>query len=86
MNPADHDAFRRKPGAHAKALRAFKAAKKAGLQMLLSSCLIKDRVFTDEFEEMMAFCAEEEIPFILLWLNQLEAVKVMMNGFAQKKM
>ncbi len=65
MNPADHDAFRRKPGAHAKALRAFKAAKKAGLQMLLSSCLIKDRVFTEEFEEMMAFCAEEEIPLYL---------------------
>ena len=59
---AEHDEFRRKPGAYKRALRAFKAAKEAGLELLLSTCLVKDRVFSKEFEDMMKYCRDEDIP------------------------
>ena len=58
----EHDAFRRTPGAYAKAIQALKAAKYAGLELLLSTCLVKDRVFSKEFEDLLSFCALEDIP------------------------
>jgi len=58
----EHDKFRNKPGAYSRALNAFKAAKESGLELLLSTCLVKDRVFSPEFQDMIAYCDEEEIP------------------------
>jgi MoaA/NifB/PqqE/SkfB family radical SAM enzyme len=58
----EHDSFRRTPGAYDKAIRAFKAAKDADLELLLSTCLVRDRVFSKEFEDLIAYCSEESIP------------------------
>ncbi|MBI96354.1 radical SAM protein [bacterium] len=58
----EHDAFRSTEGAYDRAINAFKVAKNAGLELLMSTCLVRDRVFSKEFERMMAYCAEEEIP------------------------
>ena len=59
---SEHDAFRNTQGAHARALRAMKAAKKAGLELLLSTCLIKGRVFSDEFKQLIDYCEQSDIP------------------------
>ena len=58
----EHDKFRNTPGAYDRAISAFKAAKTAGLELLLSTCLVRGRSFSNEFEDMMAFCASEDIP------------------------
>lgn len=58
----EHDAFRNTKGAYKRAINAFKVAKEAGSEVLLSTCLVRDRVFTKEFQLLVNFCEEEEIP------------------------
>jgi len=58
----EHDAFRNKPGSYKRVIRAIKASKEAGLELLLSTCLIKNRVFSQEFEDFLKYCDEEEVP------------------------
>tara|TARA_B100001248_G_C27376380_1_gene454497 strand:+ start:195 stop:1349 length:1155 start_codon:yes stop_codon:yes gene_type:complete len=62
MYAEEHDAFRNTKGAHARALNAFKVAKEAGSEVLLSTCLVRDRVFSKEFGLLCDFCESEEIP------------------------
>lgn len=59
---AEHDAFRKKKGSYKRVMRALEASKKADLELLISTCIIKDRVFTQEFEDLCNFCKIEEIP------------------------
>jgi MoaA/NifB/PqqE/SkfB family radical SAM enzyme len=62
FNREEHDSFRNTPGAYDRAIQAFKAAKDQGLELLLSTCLVRDRVFSSEFERLISYCAEESIP------------------------
>ena len=58
----DHDSFRKKPGSYKRVIRAIKAAKEAELELLISTCIVKDRVFTKEFEDFCKYCNDEEVP------------------------
>ncbi len=58
----EHDAFRNKPGSYKRVIRAIKASKEAGLELLLSTCIIKDRVFSQEFENFLEYCEAEDVP------------------------
>jgi MoaA/NifB/PqqE/SkfB family radical SAM enzyme len=62
MIEAEHDSFRGKKGSYKRVMRALAASKEAGLELLISTCIIKDRVFTQEFEDLCNFCKNEEIP------------------------
>lgn len=59
---AEHDAFRRKKGSHKRVMRALKAAKDTGLELLISTCIVRDRVFSQEFEDLCKYCKAEDIP------------------------
>jgi len=59
---AEHDQFRGKPGSYKRVMRALTASKNAGLELLISTCIVKDRVFTREFEDLCLFCKESDIP------------------------
>jgi len=58
----DHDSFRKKPGSYKRVMRAIKASKEEGLELLLSTCIVKDRVFSQEFEDFCEYCNIEDIP------------------------
>jgi MoaA/NifB/PqqE/SkfB family radical SAM enzyme len=62
MIEAEHDSFRHKKGSYKRVMRALQASKDAGLELLISTCIIKDRVFTQEFEDLCNFCKVEDIP------------------------
>lgn len=55
LDAADHDEFRHKDGAHAKAVRAIDAAKNAGLQIILSTVVTKQRIRSEEFISFLEF-------------------------------
>lgn len=55
MVEADHDAFRNKPGSYKRVMRAIDAAREAGLNLILSTVLVKGRAKTDEFRQMCEF-------------------------------
>ena len=58
----DHDSFRKKPGSYKRVIREIKAAKEEELELLISTCIVKDRVFTKEFEDFCEYCNDEEVP------------------------
>ena len=62
MKEEEHDLFRGKKGSFQRVIRSLEASKKANLELLISTCIIKDRVFSDEFKEMCLFCKENDIP------------------------
>lgn len=62
MIEEEHDAFRGKKGSYKRVMRALQASKKANLELLISTCIIKDRVFSDEFMSLCAYCKDEDIP------------------------
>ena len=58
---AEHDEFRRKPGAYKRALRAFKAKRsRSGTTVVYMPC--ERQGFSKEFEDMMKYCRDEDIP------------------------
>ena len=61
MVEAEHDAFRNKKGSYKRVMRAIDAALEAGLNLILSTVLVKGRASTSEFREMCRFCAERGI-------------------------
>jgi len=62
FNEEEHDEFRSKKGSYQRVIRALNAAKKIGLELLISTCIIRDRVFTKEFEQLCDFCKVNDIP------------------------
>lgn len=61
MNADEHDAFRHKKGAHARVLRAIKASKAAGLNVIIQTVVWKDRAKSQEFEEFLKWGAEQDV-------------------------
>jgi len=58
---AEHDAFRNKKGSFKRVMRAVDACLEAGLNLILSTCLVRDRVKTDEFQELCEFSQQKGI-------------------------
>lgn len=58
----EHDSFRGKKGSYKRVIRSLAAAKAAGLELLISTCIIKDRVFSEEFIDLCNYCKNEDIP------------------------
>jgi MoaA/NifB/PqqE/SkfB family radical SAM enzyme len=59
---AEHDKFRSKKGSYKRVMRALEATKAANLELLISTCIIKGRVFTQEFQDLCEYCKSEDIP------------------------
>jgi MoaA/NifB/PqqE/SkfB family radical SAM enzyme len=55
---AEHDAFRNKPGSYKRVIRAIHASIDAGLNLLLSTVLVKGRAKTEEFRNMCEFASD----------------------------
>ena len=62
MIESEHDDFRSKKGSYKRVIKALDAAKKANLELLISTCIVKDRVFSDEFVSMCEYCSTNDIP------------------------
>ncbi|MCB1886719.1 MAG: radical SAM protein [Rhodocyclaceae bacterium] len=61
MIEADHDNFRNKKGSYRRVMRAIDASLEAGLNLILSTVLVKGRAASPEFREMCQFCADRGI-------------------------
>lgn len=61
MIEAEHDKFRSKPGSWKRVMRAIDASLDAGLNLILSTVLIRGRAKTDEFRSMCEFATSKGI-------------------------
>lgn len=55
LSPEEHDSFRHAKGSHERALKAIDASLKAGLNIILSTVVTKQRIHSDEFIEYLEF-------------------------------
>lgn len=58
---AEHDTFRNKPGSYKRVMRAIDASLDAGLNLILSTVLVKGRIKTQEFRDMCEFAQSRDI-------------------------
>lgn len=61
LDPAEHDAFRHCPGAHARAVRAIDASLNAGLNIILSTVVTHQRLQTQEFIDFLEFAKSKGV-------------------------
>jgi MoaA/NifB/PqqE/SkfB family radical SAM enzyme len=61
LDPDAHDNFRHKTGSHKKALRAIDASLEAGLNIILSTVVTKQRVRSTEFIEYLEFAKQKGV-------------------------
>lgn len=85
MIEAEHDQFRGKKGSYQRVMRALDAAKKANLELLISTCIVKDRVFSDEFLSMCAYCKDNDIPLYVTLAKPVGTAREQAAWVCQKK-
>lgn len=85
MIEAEHDQFRGKKGSYKRVMRALDAAKKANLELLISTCIVKDRVFSDEFLSMCAYCKDNDIPLYVTLAKPVGTAREQAAWVCQKK-
>ncbi|MBF0339697.1 MAG: radical SAM protein [Magnetococcales bacterium] len=56
--PEEHDAFRKTPGAHARAVAAVRMAREEGLKHLISTCVSRDNLRSEGIRRLIAFAEE----------------------------
>lgn len=62
----EHDRFRKKPGSHARVLKAIEAARNAGLALLINTVVTKQRAYSPEFIEFMEFTKQLGVRVVLM--------------------
>jgi MoaA/NifB/PqqE/SkfB family radical SAM enzyme len=72
---ADHDAFRSKPGSYKRVMRAIEAILKTDMKLMLSTCLVKDRASTQEFDDFCKFCTERGIMLYVTYAKPVGTTK-----------
>ena len=73
LNAREHDDFRRKPGSHARAVRAIDAAQKAGLAIILATVVTKQRVRSEEFIDFLEFAKKKNIATFVTYAKPVGA-------------
>lgn len=73
LSAVEHDAFRQKPGAHEKALRAIDAALAAGLNIIIQTVVSKQRVRSEEFIAFLEFAKAKAIGVFVTYAKPVGA-------------
>ena len=55
LNPEEHDAFRRKPGAWKRAMEGIAECRRIGLQLYIQTVVTKQRLYSDEFIRFLEY-------------------------------
>jgi len=82
---AEHDQFRNKPGSYKKVMRAIDACVDAGLNLILSTCLIRDRVKTKEFVDLCEFSTNRGVGLYVTYAKPVGSCKNHMDWIITKE-
>lgn len=73
LDANEHDAFRNKPGSHERAMKAVDACLKAGLNIIISTVVTKDRIRSQEFKEFVEFFNEKGVGVFVTYAKPVGA-------------
>lgn len=71
--PEEHDRFRRKTGAHGRAVKAIEAALKAGLNIIIQTVVTKQRLRSQEFIDFLEFGKHKGIGIFVTYAKPVGA-------------
>ena len=81
----EHDAFRNKSGSFKKVMRAIDACLEADLNLILSTCLVRDRVKTKEFRDLCEFSQSRGIGLYVTYAKPVGNAKEHMEWVILKE-
>jgi MoaA/NifB/PqqE/SkfB family radical SAM enzyme len=67
LSAEEHDAFRRQPGSHARAIKSIDSIQKAGLSMHIATVVTHQRVRSEEFIQFLEFFKNRGVPISVVW-------------------
>jgi len=82
---SEHDKFRNKPGSYKKVMRAIDACQDAGLNLILSTCLIHDRVKSQEFVDLCDFSTKRGVGLYVTYAKPVGNCKNHMDWLITKE-
>ena len=72
---AEHDDFRNKPGSYKRVMKAIDASLDAGLNLILSTCLVHARVRSEEFKNLCDFSKRRGIGLYVTYAKPVGSCK-----------
>ncbi len=81
----EHDKFRNKPGSYKKVMRAIDACVDNGLNIILSTCLIRDRAKTKEFQDLCEFSTNRGVGLYVTYAKPVGNCKNHMDWIITKE-
>jgi MoaA/NifB/PqqE/SkfB family radical SAM enzyme len=72
---AEHDDFRNKPGSYKRVMKAIDASLDAGLNLILSTCLVHARVRSEEFKNLCEFSKQRGIGLYVTYAKPVGSCK-----------
>jgi MoaA/NifB/PqqE/SkfB family radical SAM enzyme len=72
---AEHDDFRNKPGSYKRVMKAIDASLDAGLNLILSTCLVHARVRSEEFRNLCEFSKQRGIGLYVTYAKPVGSCK-----------
>jgi len=85
LDANEHDDFRRRKGAHAKALRAIEAAQDAGLNVIVQTVVTKQRLRSKEFMDFLKFLNKKSVPVFVTFAKPVGAWEGNFDAMINKK-
>ena len=73
LNAEEHDQFRQRKGAHARALRAVEASRKAGMAVFVSTVITKQRLYSAELMEFVKYFNDKDIGVFMTFAKPVGA-------------
>ena len=73
LSATEHDEFRKTKGSHARALKAIDASLNAGLNIILSTVVTKQRVRSEEFIEFLEFAKTKNVGVFVTYAKPVGA-------------
>lgn len=73
LDAKEHDEFRKVPGSHDRAMRGIDAALNAGLNIILSTVVTRQRIYTDEFREYLEFAKKKGVGVFVTYAKPVGA-------------
>ncbi len=73
IRPTEHDAFRRHDSSHSQALRCIEAVKSTGMKLIIQTVVTKERLYSDEFKEMLEFGKKNDIGIFVTFAKPVGA-------------
>lgn len=85
LNAEEHDAFRRAPGSHARAMAAVDFAKKIGMDIYIQTVVTKERLYSEEFIQFIEYFNKKDVGVFVSYAKPVGAWEGCFDNLVSKE-